>query len=107
MMFRSDNARMTNGGNEMLIQIDVSDEVEATRAPWWMIIDPSQNFRTDNQGLHNIASMITGPFFSRAEAQRVLDRRRYFFGKGARVFCDSGYQSVQYDEALHCQKPTN
>ena len=80
----------------MKIEIEVSEECECTRSPWWMIIDTRQNFRTDREASHNISAMITGPFFSREEAELVLDRRRYNFGKGAVVFCASGVDTIQY-----------
>ena len=83
----------------MKITIDVSDKNEATESPWWMIIDPRQNFGIDDQAIHDIASMITGPFFSRGEAQSFLEATRYNFGKNPRVFCASGYYSKQYKEA--------
>lgn len=76
---------ITNGDNE------------GTRLPWWLIIDPRQNFNTDNQGLHNIAGMITGPFLSRESAENFLKATRYNFGKGARVFCHSGHNSMDYE----------
>ena len=80
----------------MQIELEVSEECEGTRAPWWMIVDPRQNFRTDNNAVHAVASMIRGPFFSRAEAESVLKARRYNFGKGAVVYCASGCDTVQY-----------
>ena len=84
----------------MEIVLNVSEECEATDSPWWLIIDPRQNFKVDNQALHNINSMISGPFFSRAEAQRELDNRRYDYGRGAAVFCASGYHTHQYHNAM-------
>ena len=83
----------------MKIELEVSREVEATRAPFWMIISPAQNFKTNDEGLYQIASMITGVFFSRESATEYLNRRRYAFGKGAKVFCFSGYHSDQYCNA--------
>ena len=81
------------------ITLDVSEKVESTSAPWWTIIDPRQNFRVDNQSIHDIASMVTGPFFSREEATDHLNSRRYAFSKNAQVFCHSGYYSQQYRNA--------
>lgn len=80
----------------MKIEIEVSEKNECTRSPWWMIVDPRQNFRTDPDASHNIAAMITGPFFSREEAEYVLKGRRYNFGRGAVVFCASGGDTIQY-----------
>lgn len=67
---------------------------EGTRAPWWIIIDPKQNFTIDH---NRIASMITGPFFSRPDAEEFLQRTRYNFSKHARVFCHSGCYSKKYE----------
>ena len=84
----------------MKIQLEVSEENEGTSEPWWIIINPRQNFRTNDEGLYAIANMITGPFFSREEAQGHLDRRHYAFSKNARVFCHSGYWATQYKKAI-------
>ena len=86
------------------IAIEVSEECEATSYPYWMIIDPRQNFKTNNQGVHNVAGMITGPFFSREEAERVLKRNRYNYGQGARVYCLSGTYTDQYRTATDQSK---
>jgi len=88
----------------MKIEIEVSEECEATSYPYWLIIDPRQNFKTDNDGLHNVASMITGPFFSREEGELVLKAQRYNFGTGACVFCCSGHNSPQYRAAMRKTK---
>ena len=80
----------------MKIEIEVSEKNEATASPYWLIIDPRQNFRCDEQGLCNIASMITGPFFSREEAQQVLEIRSHHYTKNACVYCHSGYNTIQY-----------
>ena len=87
----------------MKIEIEVSDECEGTESPWWMIVDPSQNLRTDESGAAYVAEMITGPFFSRAEAQRELSARRYAYGKGAIVWCASRYRTEQYEDACRAE----
>ena len=84
----------------MKIEIEVSEKNESTRAPWWMIVDPRQNFKTDEKGAYAIARMITGPFFSRKEAEDALKRKRYNYGKGALVWCASGFLTQQYDEKM-------
>ena len=66
---------------------------EGTAYPVWFILDPGQMMRPN---VHTLNSMITGPFFSREAAQRLLDGRRYRFGRHARVFCASGYWSRDY-----------
>lgn len=80
----------------MNILLSVSEENEATAYPWWIIVDPRQSFKCDP---HDIASMITGPFFSRKEAQDFLDATRYNFSKRAVVYCCTGTHSRQYREA--------
>ena len=85
----------------MKITIDVDIENnEGTESPWWIILDPKQNFNTNERGVHAIASMITGPFFSRAKAQLFLERTRYNFSQHAKVYCHSGYYSRDYKEAI-------
>ena len=83
---------------EITLQVDL-EHPEATDSPYWLIIDPSQNFRTDGSGVHAIASMITGPFFSRVVAESHLSHRKYAFSRNARVYCLSGYPSSQYKSA--------
>jgi hypothetical protein len=72
----------------------VSADNEATRCPYWIIIDPHQSFCCD---VHDVASMITGVFFSRKDAQDFLDTTRYNFSKHARVYCNSGHNSYKYE----------
>jgi len=81
----------------MKIELEISEQNEGTDAPYWLILDPVQNMRAD---YHALAGQITGPFFSREEAQRHLDVRRYAFGKKAVVYCFSGYHSHQYKSAF-------
>lgn len=81
----------------MNIKLEVSDENEGTDSPYWLILDPRQMLKLN---VYALASMITGPFFSRAEAQRHLDARRYNFSKHAVVYCHSGYWSHQYKTAI-------
>lgn len=84
----------------MKIEIEVSEKNEGTQAPWWMIIDPRQNLHTGREACFNIAGMITGPFFSREHAERVLQAQRYNFGKGAVVYCHSGHANRDYYEQI-------
>ena len=84
----------------MEIKLEISEDVECTSSPWWMIIDPQQNLSKGQQGVISIGmGMITGPFFSREESEYVLESRRYRFGKNAGVFCASGCDTIQYREA--------
>jgi hypothetical protein len=80
----------------MQIIIEVSEKNEGTPAPWWMIVDPKQNFKTNEDGVYAVASMITGPFFSREEAEGVLKATHYNYSKWASVFCASGCYTRQY-----------
>ncbi len=89
----------------MKVTIDVDlDNPEATESPWWSIIDPTQNFYVNEEGVHMVANMITGPFFSRKKAQNHLSVRRYAFSKNAKVYCHSGYWSNEYKNA--CREAT-
>ena len=78
--------------------MELSKDNEGTSYPFWIIIDPSQNFRTDSEGIYNIASMITGVWFSRESAEKFLRRTRYNFGSNAKVFCASGTYSEDWIE---------
>jgi hypothetical protein len=84
----------------MKVEIEVSEKNEITRAPFWLIIDPRQNFKTNDDGVSNIAFMVTGLFFSREEAQRYLDAKHYHFSKNARVWCHSAVEWSQYGEKV-------
>jgi hypothetical protein len=80
------------------LTLDVSSANEGTDAPWWAILDPDQMMRAD---VHQLAGMITGPFFSRAEAEYELTCRHYSYGKHACVYCMSGYRTDVYRQAYH------
>lgn len=67
---------------------------EGTRAPYWLILDPDQNMRCS---VHGLAGQISGPFFSREDAELYLKNRRYNYGRRARVYCLSGYHSRKYN----------
>lgn len=66
---------------------------EATAFPWWCIVDPRQMMKPD---VHTVASMVTGPFLSRAEAQSALDGARHRYSDRARVYCASGHRSPSW-----------
>lgn len=72
---------------------------ESTRSPYWLILDPQQNMGCD---IHYLAGQISGLFFSREDAQKYLDMRRYNFSKRAKVYCLSGYHSRKYEDL--CKK---
>lgn len=75
------------------IELNVSTKNEGTAYPWWAIIDPRQNMRCS---CHDAAGQITGPFFSREDAEEFLKSTRYNFSAKAVVYCLSGYCSKQY-----------
>ena len=81
----------------MKIEIEVSEDNESTRSPWWVIVDPKQIMKPDCYSV--MVGMITGPFFSRKSAQDFLDNKRHRYSKRAVVYCASGCDSNQYDEA--------
>ena len=68
-------------------------DCECTESPYWLILDPRQNMCC---GVYELASQITGPFFSRQDAQQHLDNRRHAFSNRAKVYCHSGYWSNKY-----------
>ena len=67
---------------------------EGTRAPYWIIIDPHQMLKPD---VFDVASMITGVFFSREDAEKHLRLTRHNHTNRAVVFCLSGWESILYD----------
>lgn len=81
--------------NSIKVTVNVSTKTEMTDAPWWIIIDPKKRA----SGAIGIANQITGPFFSREEAQDHLEARHYAFSKGAIVYCKSGYWTEEYKNA--------
>ena len=68
---------------------------EGTAYPYWIIIDPRQNMDCN---IHATASMISGIFFSRKEAQEYLDAKHYNFTDRAKVYCHSGHFSGKWRE---------
>ena len=84
----------------------ISEKNEGTAYPFWIIIDPRQNFNTGSQGLHNIANMITGVWFSREAAEEYLQSHRYNFGPHAKVYCHSGCYSADWMELSNKLKKT-
>jgi len=70
---------------------------ECTDAPYWLIIDPGgRNIKTKGE---EIAHCITGPYFSREDAEEHLKNRRYHFGPRTIVWCASGCWSRKYKAA--------
>jgi hypothetical protein len=66
---------------------------EGTAAPYWLIIDPKQMMKPS---LCAVASMVTGPFFCRKDAENFLVAKKHNFTDRAKVFCHSGSGSFKY-----------
>lgn len=81
---------------EITIDVDLVNN-ETTAEPYWLILDPKQMIKPD---LYVLANMITGPFFSREEATNMLKAKRHHYSDRARVFCHSGYYTMQYKNAV-------
>lgn len=90
----------------MRIVLEVSEDNECTSFPWWVIVDPNPNMGrrilmgNDEERLHTAASLVTGPFFSREEAEAELKATRYNYSKRAVVYCKSGCYSRQYQQKI-------
>lgn len=93
---RAARERAIEAAKNPRITLTVSTENEGTDSPYWLILDPAQNMQMN---VDLLAAQITGPFFSREEAQAHLDSRSYAFSKRAVVYCKSGYRATQYREA--------
>lgn len=87
----------------MKLELEVSDKNEGTDSPYWLILDPRQMLSLNH---NHLAGMITGPFFSREEAQDHLDQRHYAFTSRAAVYCCSGYHARQYKDAYRNAQTT-
>jgi hypothetical protein len=90
----------------MKIEIEITGDNEATAYPWWVIVNPMEHMKkedaeVDMLGDSEIAFAITGPFFSREEAENHLTARRYAFSKGAVVWCLSGHATTVYRNAIN------
>ena len=93
---------------------------EGTESPYWLIIDPSAVLGSltwmdgeerifadlDESNCERIADQIplciTGPYFSRQDAEEHLKARHYGFSRLAYVYCHSGYWSQKYKD--FCRK---
>lgn len=80
----------------MKLEIERSDRNDYTAYPYWLIIDPEQMMLPTTAA---VARMVTGPFFSREEAQEELHSNRHRYGKGANVYCLSGHATRVYRAA--------
>lgn len=103
-----------NATNEIIETLKKVDN-ESTDSPYWLIIDPGpirsrvEDYTDDDGKVHQfdpnehmeglldaITSCITGPYFSREDAENHLSGRHYEFSKDAYVYCHSGYWSPKW-----------
>ena len=82
----------------MKIILEVSEKNEGTSSPWWAILDPYINIKRGD--VNGLAKSITGPFFSRDDAQQYLIDSGHNYSSQAIVYCLSGWNSGQYARAL-------
>jgi hypothetical protein len=87
--------------NEIIKTLKQSDNM-ATESPYWLILDPRQNMRCS---IDNLASQITGPFFSGEDAHAHLEARKHAFSERAKAYCMSGYWSSKYNALCRAIKP--
>lgn len=89
---------------------------ESTESPYWLIVDPRHLIGylmwddgdekiyadLDEENVERCASYIpnciTGPYFSREDAEAHLKARHYEFSSKAYVYCFSGYWSRKYKD---------
>lgn len=89
----------------MKIEIEITGSNEATAYPWWVIVNPTEMRPREDDDSNliddtTLAFAITGPFFSRAEAETHLKARHYAFRKDAVVWCLSGHATRVYRDAI-------
>lgn len=72
---------------------------EVTAAPWWFIAGSSAN-----SAATSVAEAVTGPFFSRESAEKMLTTCRYRFRRQAVVYCGSGHMSPLWNDFVRCLK---
>ncbi len=82
--------------SQVTIAFPMPADNEMTEAPYWLIIDPH---KMTEPSVDEVAGMITGPFFSREDAQAHLEARRHHFSSRACVYCHTGYASQVYATA--------
>lgn len=118
--------------NKTIIETLKAANNEGTCSPYWLIIDPSAiegrlrfNSEEDPEGSYSadlddefvvegilamIPHCITGPYFSRKDAEDHLKARHYEFSKKSYVYCHSGYWSRKYKDfcrEIQPAKPTH
>lgn len=84
------------------------DRCEATRAVYWMIIDPAKVPLVDYRSrIDFIANACQGPFFSRDHAQTHLDAQRHRYSPFAVVYGCSAHMSRDYEALLALARTDN
>ena len=110
----------------MRIEIDITGDNEATAYPWWVIVNPTHvmpsddipaTYVNDDGDVVNdestyvddstIAFSITGPYFSREEAEAHLRARHYAYHPDAKVWCLSGHETQVYRDAIDAKGATD
>ena len=76
-----------------IIETLESADNESTSCPYWLILDPRQNMSCD---VYNLAGQISGPFFSREDANEYMESKKHHYSSKAVVFCHSGHYSRKY-----------
>lgn len=80
--------------DEVITHTLKSADNEGTAAPYWLIIDPECMVDTSN--IHEIAYGISGPFFSRFDAEEYLKNKAHRYSNKTKVYCCSGHTSRKY-----------
>lgn len=83
---------MNKATEDAINKLRTSDN-EHTHAPYWIIIDPRQNM---GLSVDVAATQIYGIFFSREDAENYLKAKGHHFSKRAKVYCNSGYCSKDW-----------
>lgn len=87
----------------MKILINVSEKTEATSYPWWIVIDASKiipccpdeddECAVPSVSWRSVANNVYGPFFSREEAERFIERNKHNLGKDTICYCMSAWDT--------------
>jgi hypothetical protein len=72
-------------------------QCDYTNSPFWIIVEPKQILKKDAE---QIASCVTGIFFSRESAQQYLDAHCYNFADNTIVYGCAGHHNDEYWQAI-------
>ena len=90
------------------MKIELEVEVEERKNdftpyyPYWLIIDPSRYSK--NISCDEIASSISGPYFSEADVDEYLLYHGNMYSKNAKIYCLNGNNSWLYKLAFEKNK---